>query len=209
MNVLLDGKPLVPDQPGVSGAVQAAILATEGRGRVVVEVFGDGRPLSDDELQSATPALHELIDIRSAPVAWLLADTFAGAADRLAAAENLQRDAGHAIQAGNAEESVPKIQAAFECWQTAHGAVEQSLKLADLAGDATQQIVQKSGLAADALQPRTAALAQGLNGVKDAIGREDWSAISDLLLHDLHRECMAWQSLLREAEHRLRASEVG
>lgn len=195
MQVTLDGQPMVIARPTLAAALAEGVNQARNRGRVIIEVKGDGAMLSDDALStpSDTEGQFSLVQLISADPRTLVKVTLGDGAEALRALLDEQHRVAELIHADKGQEAIAGLQAIFQTWQTVKDLVERggSLLETDLGG------VQLNGLPeGETFSHASTRLLTHLRRVKTALGSQDWAALADVLEYDLCDEAQAWEKLL-------------
>jgi hypothetical protein len=203
MQVFLDGKPLDLDGATLASALRAGSREAERRGRVVVEVYLDGKMVSDTILTDPPDqALGNEMRLVSVEPKLLVRETLLDAADALDKARQEQADAADRIQCGQVEEAMPLMQNAILKWQAVRDAVEKSASLLDIPLDSKIE----SGGGTLTLTEVVEGLAKSLTEVRRTLEASDWSGLADLLAYDMGEQVKAWQAMLRGLADTLRTA---
>jgi hypothetical protein len=195
MNVTLDGQPMVIARPTLAAALAEGVNQARSRGRVIIEVKGDGAMLSDDALSSPseTEEQFQLVQLISADPRTLVKVTLGDGAEALRALLDEQHRVAELIHADKEAEAVAGLQAIFQTWQTVKDLVERGGSLLDT----DLGTVQLQGLPeGETFSQASSRLLTHLRRVKTALGSQDWSALADVLEYDLCDEAQAWEKLL-------------
>lgn len=186
---------MVIARPTLAAALAEGVTQARARGRVIIEVKGDGSMLTDEALSSPSDAEGQfgLVQLISADPRTLVKVTLGDGAEALRALLDEQHRVAELIHADKGQEAIAGLQAIFQTWQTVKDLVERggSLLETDLGG------VQLSGLPeGETFSNASSRLLTHLRRVKTALGSQDWSALADVLEYDLCDEAQAWEKLL-------------
>lgn len=197
MRVLLDESTLLESAGTLGEALDAGREAAERRGRVIVEVICDGRPVSPDDLSSAEalskPARASEVNLISAEPRALVATTFDDAASALQDLRDTQRELAEKIHKGSVAEATAALAEVFEVWGAARQALEHGAVMAsiDLTTDAT-------------IADLAVGLSERLREVGRAVDQRDWSTLADELEYDLSEQAARWAGKFMELSSALR-----
>jgi len=195
MQVLLDGQPLVVDRPSLASALEHAVASARGRGRIVVEVKGDGVVLSGDDLSSPSDSErpYQKLDMISADPRVLVRQTVLDAVEALESVRHEQARAMEQVQTGEVGEALTTLQGAFVTWQAARDVVSRGAQLLSIDLETVElQGVPEGVTFATATKDLLTHLAQ----LKNALEQQDWSALSDVVGYDLDSDAQHWHALL-------------
>ncbi len=203
MRVLLDDV----DLPMVSGSLSAAIDAACDRaaeaGRIIVAGLLDGTLLSERQLTSPDPGgtVGDELRLYSAEPRTLVLEALEAAAISLEQADEVQQLASAELQRGRTAAALEPVAVAMDLWRAVHEAMTQS---AELLGISLAEF--SSSLSGDGptVGQRAGELAGVLGSLKQALEIEDWSAVSDLLGHDLSEQVSVWRGILTLLARRVR-----
>jgi hypothetical protein len=199
MRVHLDGQPLT-DCRTLEEALAAATDAARARGRMVVDVIADGRRLGEHDLARATnlPEPFAELALGSAEPASLLRAALDDGSQTLRRIEAQQRTTRDQVDSGRLDEALDGLNRIAESWGQVKDVLERCAAVMGV--DPASLAVSPPGRT-DGTPVRSAAdLVRGLGdsagALRDAVAREDWSAVSDLLGFDLDTQCKSWQGVL-------------
>jgi hypothetical protein len=195
MRVLLDEHPIEVEPATIARAIEVAREAAAERGRIVIEVLGDGAAV-DPGLIDQPPAddagLAELKLITAEPGAFVSV-TLADAVTVLDEAGGMQQQAAEAIQAGRIEEALEPLRAALSAWAVIRDVVDKS---SALLGIDPKGVETTGGTGASAID----GLAGRLGEIRRALTEQDYGALSDVLAYDMPEQVEAWRGLLGALE---------
>jgi hypothetical protein len=196
MRVTLDGVNLVVPKASLRAALGAAIEAAEAQGAIIVEVRGDGQPISDDLLSEPPDdrAVFELIELSSANPKRLVSKTLRDAAEALDQLAQDQQSAFQLIQQGHISEGLQSLQGVFSLWDMVRDVVLRGSQVTgiDLVNlESLPGIVDKQPM-----KLCLAALAQSLRELKSAVDSEDWSRVGDIVGYGLDSLQRNWRAVL-------------
>jgi hypothetical protein len=195
MQVLLDGVPIDVPRPSVALAIQTAAADAVRRGRIVIEVKADGVALTGEQLSNPADedcGIREL-SMLSADPRLLVQQTVLDAADAVESVRADQASAAEMIQTGRANEALDTLQRAFITWQAARDVVARGAALLSIDLDR----LALPGVAEDvSFASATTDLLSHLTQLKDALNRQDWSALADIVAYDLDADAQTWHALL-------------
>jgi len=205
MQVLLDGQALAVSKPTLAAALRSAVDAAQQRGRIIIEVKGDGQRIADDLLAAPSDevcAIRTLAFISEDP-RQLVARSFDDAGSVLANTKEAQQRVSERIQSGEVSEALDQLSECFTAWQAVHDVVSQGC---GVLGWQVDSITLGDG---STLGMAVGALRGHLRSLKDALGSEDWSAVSDLVGYDLDAQADLRRVLLAELSQRALDSGPG
>lgn len=209
MKAFLDRAALPLPAHTVAAAISAGRQHAAAAGRVIIEVKLDGRPLSDEELDSPSdlPLPDSTLELFTADAAALVRSSFADVADHLGQARQDQADAARCLHAGEIQESLGKLQSALTCWEALQQVIRQGPALLRVPLEA---IVLPDGAGRQlSILDRVNALAGDLAAIRSALETRDWSALADALDGDLDTAASVWQGLLLAMSERLKPGGPG
>ena len=191
MRVLLDDQPCSTSATTIGEAVAVAADAAEKAGRLVIEVLVDGASLSEDDLQETSRLSNSADEVQLVTTTMneLLRDTFVHAAEALADADTVQKEAAEFIQSGRQSEGMQSLLASLETWGGIRDAVVKGLALAGI----SPEDVTIEGIA---LPDAIGRLQVRLGGLKESMVANDVSATCDCLLYDLPESTAEWRTIL-------------
>ncbi len=195
MNVYLDDEPLRVEPPTLARAIQVARDTADARGRVVIEVKGDGVTVPGDLLDSPPDNDAGFGELRmlSTPPGPFVRETLLEARTVLEDAVRAQDQAAELVQAGTLGASLEPLHKALQCWSVVRDVVEQSQALlGESAGSVSFQGPRGTTTGEDCI----ARLSVALRDVRSALEQSDWSALSDALAYDLGELSGDWRSML-------------
>lgn len=189
------------EAPGEAATLAAALDTgrdlAERRGRVVIEVWADGRRVGDDELSEPptdSPYAEEVRLVTASPEA-LVSSTLFDAADALEQIKATQTAAARHMQTGATKEAMEAFASALSVWEAVRRAVGEGCALVGRTpGDLLGEEGEDEGRA---LAEASQALAENLTTLRDFTQAEDWSSAADVLEFDLAERADAWVDILR------------
>jgi hypothetical protein len=195
MEVLLDGQPVLIARPSLALALETAAADAQKRGRIIVEVKGDGIALTGEQLEAPSDGGSTFAQVAmvSADPRVIVRQTVLDAVEALGAVRGEQARAMEQVQSGAIPEALQTLQGAFMTWQAARDVVARGARLLsiDLA------TIELPGIDNGAtFQSATDSLLAHLAGVKAALTQQDWSALSDIVGYDLDADAQTWHALL-------------
>lgn len=209
MRVLLDDV----DLPMVSGSLSSAIDAACDRaaeaGRIIVAGLLDGTLLSERQLTSPDPDGTSGNELRlySAEPRTLVLEALEAAATSLEQAEEVQQLAAGELHRGRTAAALEPVAVAMDLWRAVHEALTHSAELLNISLAEFSSSLSGDG---PSVAQRAGELAGVLASLKRALEIEDWSAVSDLLGHDLSEQVSVWRGILTLLARRVReAQSVG
>ncbi|MCC5823566.1 MAG: hypothetical protein LAT64_10490 [Phycisphaerales bacterium] len=190
MRVIMDGQTISEDAPGVAQALELARAKADELGRLVIEVQADGEPAADllDRMPEDAAGVTEL-GVVTAEKSLFLRETLLEARDALERTRQDQQRAAELIDSGEVAQALGSLRGIVEGWQVVRSVIDQAATLAGVpitqikAGEATGDRVVRD-LAAD------------LVALRDAVSKEDWSALSDTLACDLDERAGMWLAMI-------------
>jgi hypothetical protein len=197
MRVTLDGQLVPIDRPSLALALATAARHAEAAGRVIVTALADGQPIPDETLKNAK---DEFCDIRevvltTASPTRVVGEMLAHAADAIQSVRGTQQHAGQTIQRGEPEQAREHLEGVFGIWQAVAGGVQQSAEMLSL--DLETLRVPDGYGDTMGVSPQIEILVEKLRELQGSIQRQDWAAMSDLLLFDLDELAKSWEQMLR------------
>jgi hypothetical protein len=194
MQVFLDGERLEGDSASIASALSAGSARARARGRIIIEAKADGEALTDGQLQGdiGGGAIREL-RLLSADPRNLVKVTLSDGAEALRALVDEQRRVATLVHQDQGQEAIPGLQGVFQTWQTVRDLVDRSGAVLE----ADFGPLTLAGLPpGETVAGASARLLAHLRAVKHALGRQDWSALADLLEFELVDEARAWERIL-------------
>jgi hypothetical protein len=190
MKVIMDGQTIDTDAAGIAQAIEGARAKADELGRLVIEVLADGQAAPEllDAMPEDTAGVAEL-GITTAEKSLFLRETLLDARDALGRTRQDQQAASGHIDAGEVALAVGSLRGIVEGWQLVRSVVDQAATLAGVelasirAGERRGDEIIR-GLASDLITMR------------DAVSREDWSALSDTLAGELDERAAQWLDLI-------------
>lgn len=190
MRVTMDGQTISEDAAGVAQALEMARHKADELGRLVIEVLADGQPAADllDRLPQDPAGVAEL-GVTTADKSLFLRETLFDARDALDRTRADQQSAAGLVDGGEVAQALGSLRSIVEGWQLVRSVVDQAASLLEVplhqlrAGDTPGDEVVR-------------ALAGDLVALRDAVSREDWSALSDTLACDLDARAEQWLGLI-------------
>ncbi len=195
MNVYLDNEPLRVEPPTLARAIEMARDAADARGRVVIEVKGDGVPVAADLLDSPPENDAGFGEVRmiSTPPGIFVRETLLEARSVLDDAVRAQERAGEQIQSGELEAALEPLHEALACWSLVRDVVDRSQALLGQSASDVRFTGAGGELTGEACIAR---LGEALRDVRGALEQSDWSALADALAYDLGDLAGDWRAML-------------
>lgn len=196
MQAWLDGDALVPEHPGLRGALQAARLHAEARGRIVIEVLADGAPVANALLDEppADDAGVATLHMVSADRRSFVSVTLSDARESLNDIRSGQQEAAGHVQAGRMDLASEPLRRVVTGWSIVRDVVDHAGAL--LGVDPAAVVIEAPGdspvLGGVCIQ----ALAAQLTEVRRALSEQDWPSLSDALAYDMPGHADRWAALL-------------
>lgn len=193
MRVLLDDRECPFDADSIGAALAHGVDLAEHAGRRVVDVHVDGNTWGDTELNDPAKLASSATEVRLTSVepGVLLRDTFVNAAQALADAEKLQRNAAKHLQADEAKEGMDALQEALQVWMDVQRAVVDGLEFGKIDAATIQTAEGSFTEATEELNARFSSL-------RDAMRAGDTVAICDCLLYEFPTTIRRWTGVLAE-----------
>lgn len=188
MDLYMDDRLEVRGVASIADALQEArVLAGEGR-RLIVAVRIDGEHASDDvlEMPPTGPSGAKEIRFETAAMADVVREAMEEVGESLRAASAAQDRCERLILSGEVEKAVSNLGDVVDHWQRVRTGVEAC---ALLLGATPGTLRVEDGRT---LEELATTLRAGLEEVKRALRTEDWSALGDVLHHEMAREVGAW-----------------
>lgn len=196
MRLFLDDDAIFTPRESLALALKTGVEEAERRGRIIIEVHGDGRPLSDELLDAPPDNSSGIGELRliSADPRLLVAETLMQAADSLRLARQHQSSASDKFLANDTDAGLDEVKNAFGVWQAVRDAFDKS---AQVLGEGLFKITYDIGNG----ETRTAredvdALTAALREVRDAMEAQDWSALADSMEYGLSAVVDRWEAML-------------
>lgn len=193
MIVYLDEAKLQVSVDTLGAALAAGTAASEQRGRIIVEVWADNAPAPDMDLNDPPPRSPYAKEIRfvTAEPQSLVRVVLLDVCEALHSTRESQLKAADHLQIGETSPALRELGEALQNWETVRRAVEEGCGLLRIStnGAAGDEHALRGELVRE--------LSAKLSSVKDALAREDWSILADLLAYDLTEQIEAWQKELR------------
>ncbi len=207
MQVLLDDQPLAIDRPTLAAALRSAQDAARLRGRIIVEAFADGTPISDELLSSPSdePVSIEKLAMRSAEPRALVSFTLTDAAEALTHVAQDHDQVGRDIQAGKTQQALGKLGESIATWQAVCDILNKGATLLKLDLDA---LTLPDGDPTP-LSGRFTAMLERLGSIRTALESQDFSALSDILLYDMAPLAREWSVTLHTIAGLVRDGKIG
>jgi hypothetical protein len=195
MRAFLDDAPLTTPHPTLAAALRAGAAQAHQNGRIVVEVFVDGRQASESMIDepSDEPTTSEIRLISLDPRE-LVHQTLLDCIEALSAANAEQLRCAELVQAGKVEQALEPLSQAIGTWQAVRDALERSTALV---------LGKETGESPD-LSTLLDGLAQRLEEIRSALAREDWSALADVLAYDMPEQVQKWSTALADLAARIK-----
>ncbi len=202
MQAFLDGRELKPDRPTLAAGLSVGVRTAESAGRIIVEAWLDGRPLTGDELEqpSDLPGAAFKLELTSAEPRELVATTLLDAVAALTDLDQTQRDAAKAIQQGKTQDAIEPIRQTVETWTSVRSIIERGSAILS---------IDLSNIAPAPLAPLIQDLSRDLAALKDALERQDWSRLADCLAYELTERSAQWREALQKLAIRLATGTDG
>jgi len=195
MIVYLDDERIEPGAPTLGAAIELARRTAHERGRVIIEVKGDGAPLAAhllDDPHAADASFAEL-HLVSTPPGPMAREILLEARDTLERARLDQTRAADLIQSGAIADALDPMQCALEAWSLVREVVDKIHALTGL--DPVGVPVEIKGVRTTGREC-VASLTDTLARLRLAVGASDWPALSDLLAYDLDEQADRWRAML-------------
>lgn len=190
MRVTMDGQTISEDAAGVAQALELARHKADELGRLVIEVLADGQPAADllDRLPQDPAGVAEL-GVTTADKSLFLRETLFDARDALDRTRADQQAAAGLVDSGEVAQALGSLRSIVEGWQLVRSVVDQAATLLDIP---LHQLRSNDTPGDEVIR----ALANDLVALRDAVSREDWSALSDTLACDLDARAEQWLGLI-------------
>lgn len=195
VEVLLDGRALKIGRSTLAEALKVGVSAAHDQQRIVVEVKGDGRRIPDDLLSQPSDELTSIrvIELTSANPRELVAASLREAAGALDDLRQTQQAAAEAMQAGDAPGAYDQLGVIFGSWQAVREVVVRAGAVLNVD---VMNVPLRINDEPETVAGATADLSVHLRAIKDAMGAEDVSAMSDILAYDLDAAAERWSRVL-------------
>lgn len=190
MRVTMDGQTVTDHAAGIAQALDLVRRKAHELGRLVIEVSADGQPAGEllDRMPQDTAGVSEL-GVTTAEKSLFLRETLLDARDTLERTRADQQSAAAQIDSGEVAQALQALRAIVEGWQLVRSVVDQA---AALLGVPLHQLRAGDTPGDEVIR----ALAGDLVALRDAVSREDWSALSDTLACDLDARADQWLGLI-------------
>lgn len=193
MRTYLDDQPLSPEPASPGEALRAGSQAAQRRGRIIVDIIADGRPIGPEELGAAGRVSVDELRFFSADPAAIVREAIAAARRQLADLKGVQTTAGDAFLMGEFESGASHLREVIGAWQRVRAAADQAGILLAVPLDG---LVLDAGDGPRPMRNEVDTLAAALAELRDAIARQDVAALADLLEYDLGALARRWDRLL-------------
>ncbi len=196
MRILLDDTPCDLKAKTVGEAIDAAAEVARRLGRLIIEVTVDDTLWAEVELSSPKhlEASAEVVRLTSAEPRKLVNEAFADAADALADADELQKEAARLVQSDQYTVSMDKLNEALSIWLSVQEAIVKGSRIVGI--DLDDVIVGERSINASISR-----LNEWLLIIRDALTDSDQIALADTLLYELPEVVGEWQSILVYLQH--------
>lgn len=196
MRILLDDTPCDLKAKTVGEAIDAAAEVARRLGRLIIEVTVDDTLWAEVELSSPKhlEASAEVVRLTSAEPRKLVNEAFADAADALADADELQKEAARLVQSDQYTVSMDKLNEALSIWLSVQEAIVKGSRIVGI--DLDDVIVGERSINASISR-----LNEWLLVIRDALTDSDQIALADTLLYELPEVVGEWQSILIYLQH--------
>ena len=197
MIVFLDDERIEPESPTFSAALDLARRTAHERGRVIIEVKGDGASVPADRIDNPPDDGAGFGELRlvSTPPGPMAREILLEARDTLERARLDQTRAAELVQRGAVADALDPLQSALEAWSLVRGVVDKIQALIGLDPGAVS--VETKGERVTGGEC-VATLTRALADLRGAVRDNDWSALSDLLAYDLDEQADRWKAVLGE-----------
>lgn len=196
MKVTMDGQTIADDAQGVAAALDLARRKADELGRLVIEIHADGAPAPQllDAMPEDAAGVREL-GVTTAEKGLFLRETILQARDTLERTRADQARAAELLDGGDVSGAIASLRGLVEGWQLVRSVLDQA---AALAGVPLENLTAGDTTGDEAVR----ALAGDLVALRDAVSREDWSALSDVLACELDARAEQWLALLSSLSDR-------
>jgi len=195
VNVYLDNEKLDDAGASLAAALDAGSAAARSRGRIVVEVYADGAAAPETHLSDPPPHEPYADELRlvTADPLLLVRSTMYDAADALDSTRELHARTASLLQKGDTVEAMQALGETLRIWEIVRRGLADSCSLLDLPVErALESEVDTAGA-----EQLTEALTTRLSEIRDALAREDFSSLADILAYDMDDQVEDWKSALR------------
>lgn len=189
MRAFLDDQPLVPDPPSAPEALRAASQAAQRRGRIIVEIVMDGRPV---DVEGVRGVADEVRLFTAEPRA-LVREALRDARGLLGELRAVQTAASDAFLMGEFDAGTAGLREVIGGWQRVRSAADQA---GALLGTPLETVALDIGDGPRPMRNEIETLTAALAELRDAIARQDVAALADLLEYDLGALARRWERLL-------------
>lgn len=195
MNVYLDNEPLSVEPATLARAIEVARDTADAKGRVVIEVKGDGSAVAADLLDNPPDNDAGIGELRltSTPPGLFVRETLLEARTVLEDGIKAQQAAADAIQSGSLGEALDPLHQGLQCWSLVRDVVERSQALLGETASSVAFEAPSGSMTGAACITR---LSETLRDVRTALEQSDWSALSDALAYDLGDLAGDWRAML-------------
>lgn len=196
MRILLDDTPCDLKAKTVGEAIDAAAEVARRRGRLIIEVTVDDTLWAEVELSSPKhlQASAEVVRLTSAEPRRLVNEAFTDAADALADADELQKEAARLVQSDQYTVSMDKLNEALSIWLSVQEAIVKGSRIVGI--DLDNVIVGERSINASIDR-----LNEWLLVIRNALTDNDQIALADTLLYELPEVVGEWQSILEHLQY--------
>lgn len=196
MRILLDDTPCDLKAKTVGEAIDAAAEVARRLGRLIIEVTVDDTLWAEVELSSPKhlEASAEVVRLTSAEPRQLVNEAFTDAADALADADELQKEAARLVQSDQYTVSMDKLNEALSIWLSVQEAIVKGSRIVGI--DLDDVIVGERSINAS-----IGRLNEWLLVIRNALTDSDQIALADTLLYELPEVVGEWQSILEHLQH--------
>ena len=193
MRVLLDDHPIEVRPATIARAIEVGRDAAGARGRIVIEVLGDGASINPALLDDPPADSAGFVELKlvTADAGLFVSVTLTDALGVLDEIGRAQARAGEAILSGREEEALEPLGSALTGWGLIRDVVEKSSALLGL----EPRAIEGGAEAIDALADR-------LSEIRRALTERDSSALGDVLAYDMPEQVERWRGLLSAMERR-------